>query len=93
MWTGGGSTWDDDGFFREVRWCMGELSSGGGEWKIRGFLRGVGGWYIGKGVLVFEGSAPMTWLGLDGGLRSRCGVYTGWGGNGREVLGREGEDE
>ena len=61
-----------------------------------GFLRGVGGWYIGRGVVVFRWRArrcaSISWFGLAEGLLSRCGVYTGWGGKGGEVLGREEEE-
>ena len=72
-WTGGGSTWDVDGcnFSIENLWFVGEFSSGGVEGKMRaGFLRGVGGWYICSGVVVFRGCASMSWLGLAEGLLS-----------------------
>ena len=55
----------------------------------------MGGWYIGRGVVVFkEMVAFMSWLGLPEGLLSWCGgVYTGWGGEGREEEKREGFDD
>ena len=73
--SGGGSTWDDEdgcNFCEENLWfIVGGLSNGGVEGKTRaGFFRGVGGWYIDRGVVVLRNCASMSWLGLAEGLLS-----------------------